>query len=449
MESRIPRVNTHFRLPPIMLTNSPSTSRTTSSTVSDGSRERKRPANWQACRRSHSSRIAPFQSPAMWTAAVRRSPLGNQGVPHSPTSRLSMVANTDSTICASSLGSISALDSVNPSVFSAGDIDDSSSHGLSFKPLLDAERRLRAAQQQPTASKQSAVEFLQYVLLGFRVDTDHDVAAEPQVERPEGTHALAQVNRLETGHPAHQLAQLPLDSGTAEVLDQEGRRQTPVHLNLLVLAGPGALQNLRGKVGAQNLDVPVTETFLQEKQRQAESFLPSRCRGRPEPQLLQIPTVILQAGQQDSSDGLIMGGIAKEVGFVGRHGLDDLAADLCFARGLEERAQVVDRAEAELPDQRREAAFEQVVLVLFQYDARLGIDMLLEEPVVFRVNLRDGSLVLHTVPLNFGPPSAGFPARLDRGAARGRQVPHSPQRRASPKRHSKPRPVLGRWPLVP
>ena len=84
-----------------------------------------------------------------------------------------------------------------------------------------------------------------------------------------------------------------------------------------------------------------------------------------------------------------MGGIAKEVGFVGRHGLDDLAANLWLAGGLEERAQVVDGAEAELLDDRREAAFEQVVLVFFQHDARLGIDMLLKEPVVLRVDLRD------------------------------------------------------------
>src|ERR1017187_2851111 len=292
MESWIPRANTHFMLPPIILTSSPSTSRTTSSTLSGGSIARKRPANWQACLRSHSSSTAPFQSPAMWTAAVRRSPLGNQGVPYLPTSRPSMVANTGSTICASSSGSISMLNSVGISVFLAGDIDDRASHGLSFKPFLDAERRLGAAQQQPAASKQSAVKFFQYVLLGFGVEINHDIAAEHQVERSEGAHALAQVNRLETGHPAHRLAQLPLHAGTAEVLNQKGRRQTPVHLNLLVLAGPGTLQNLRGEIGAQNLDVPVTETFLQEKHRQAVGFLPGGCRGRPEPQLLRVVSTL-------------------------------------------------------------------------------------------------------------------------------------------------------------
>ena len=81
-----------------------------------------------------------------------------------------------------------------------------------------------------------------------------------------------------------------------------------------------------------------------------------------------------------------MSGIAEKVGFVGGHGLDHLAADLRLASSLEERAQVIDRLEAELPDDGREAAFEQVVLVLFEHDARLGIDMLLKEPVVRRVN---------------------------------------------------------------
>src|ERR1700679_2951786 len=137
---------------------------------------------------------------------------------------------------------------------SAGNVDGRASHGLSFKPLLDAKRRLGAAQQQPAASKQSSVEFSQYVLLGFGVEIDHDVAAEHQVERSQGAHALAQVNRLETSHPAHRLAQLPVHAGRAEMLHQESRRQPPVYFNLLVLSGTGAFQNLRGKIGAEDLN---------------------------------------------------------------------------------------------------------------------------------------------------------------------------------------------------
>src|SRR5664279_3096328 len=178
MERWIPRDNTDFRLPPIMLASSPSMSRTTSSTVAGGSIERKRPANWQAWPQSHSSSTTPFHSPARWTAAVSRSSPGNQGVPHSPTSRFSMAANTDSTICASSLGSIFIIDSVGISVLSTGNVHDRASHCLSFEPLLDAECRLGAAQQQPAAPKQRAVEFFQYVLLGFGVEIDHDVAAK-------------------------------------------------------------------------------------------------------------------------------------------------------------------------------------------------------------------------------------------------------------------------------
>src|ERR1039458_198327 len=239
MESRIPGVNTHFRLPPIMLASSPSTSRTTSSTVPGGSVERKRPAKRQAWPRSHSSSTAPFQSPARWRADVNRSPLGNHGVPHSATSRLIMVANTDSTICASALVSVSVLNSVGISFLSAGDVDDRASHCLFFKPLVDAEGRLGAAQQQPAASKQRAVEFLQDLFPGPGIEVDHDIAAEHQVERSESAHALAQVNGLKMGHPAYRLASLPVHAGTPEIFHQEGRRQAPVHLNLLVLAGLG------------------------------------------------------------------------------------------------------------------------------------------------------------------------------------------------------------------
>src|ERR1017187_6629235 len=262
MESRIPGVNTHFRLPPIMLASSPSTSRTTSSTVPGGSVERKRPAKRQAWPRSHSSSTPPFHSPAKWRADVNRSPLGNHGVPHSATSRLIMVANTDSTICASALVSVSVLNSVGIGVLSAGDVDGRASHGLSFKPLLDAERRLGPAQQQPAASKQRAVEFLQDLLPGPGVEVDHDVAAEHQVERSQGAHALAQVNGLKAGHPAYLLAQLPVHAGTTEMFHQEGRRQTPIYLNLLVLAGSGAFQDLRGKVGTQDLNIPVTQCVV-------------------------------------------------------------------------------------------------------------------------------------------------------------------------------------------
>src|SRR5271157_645191 len=297
MESRIPGVNTHFRLPPIMLASSPSTSRTTSSTVSGGSMERKRPAKRQAWRRSHSSSTAPFQSPVRWRADVKRSPLGNQGVPHSATCRLIMVSNTDSTICASAPVRVSVLNSVGIGFLSAGDVDGRASHGLSFKPLLDAEGRLGAAEQQPAASKQRAMEFLQDFLPGRSVEVNKDIAAEHQIEGSEGAHALAQVNGLKTGHATHRLAQLPVHAGTAEILDQEGRRQTAVHLNLLVLTGPGAFQDLRGKVGAQDLNVPVTERVVQEKHGQAVSFLPGGRGSRPEPQFSGFPPGFLQPGQ--------------------------------------------------------------------------------------------------------------------------------------------------------
>src|ERR1039458_1458842 len=158
MESRIPGVNTGFRLPPIMLASSPSTSRTTSSTVSGGSMVRKRPAKRQACPRSHSTSTAPFQSPARWTKDVNRSPLENQGVSLSLACRPNMASKTDTTICASSLGSISTLAPDGMVFLSAGNVHDCASDGLSVKQILDAERRLGSAQHQPAAAKQCSVE---------------------------------------------------------------------------------------------------------------------------------------------------------------------------------------------------------------------------------------------------------------------------------------------------
>ena len=68
---------------------------------------------------------------------------------------------------------------------------------------------------------------------------------------------------------------------------------------------------------------------LQQKHGQAVGFLPGGCRGRPEPQLLAYPAALPSScGSKNGPYGVIVGGIAEEVGFVGGHGFDDLAADL-------------------------------------------------------------------------------------------------------------------------
>jgi hypothetical protein len=64
-------------------------------------------------------------------------------------------------------------------------------------------------------------------------------------------------------------------------------------------------------------------------------------------------------------------------------------ADLWIALGNEEFAQFVDGAEAELLDDGREAAFKEIILVVFKHDSYVGIDMRLKEPVVLREYLRN------------------------------------------------------------
>ncbi len=77
-------------------------------------------------------------------------------------------------------------------------------------------------------------------------------------------------------------------------------------------------------------------------------------------------------------------GSRKKVGLVRGHGLDYLVCERDVALPTKQRAQVVDRAEAVLPDDRREAAFKQVMLVFFEHDAYLGTDVLLQEAIVVR-----------------------------------------------------------------
>ena len=108
--------------------------------------------------------------------------------------------------------------------------------------------------------------------------------------------------------------------------------------------------------------------------------------------------------QQDSSNGVILGGITKEVGFVGCHGLNHLLADLGIALGKEQGTQLIDGPEAELLNDGREAAFKQIMLVIFEHNSHMGIDVLLKEPIVLGENLRDGSVWLAMpLPLNSLP----------------------------------------------
>src|ERR1035441_5697345 len=93
-------------------------------------------------------------------------------------------------------------------VASACDVRGRASHRLSVERLLEAEGRLNASQQQPSAAKEGAVEFLHDLLLGFGIEIDHDVAAEDEVERPEGTQARAQVNRFKVDRSEEHTSEL-------------------------------------------------------------------------------------------------------------------------------------------------------------------------------------------------------------------------------------------------
>ena len=93
--------------------------------------------------------------------------------------------------------------------------------------------------------------------------------------------------------------------------------------------------------------------------------------------------------------------VAKEECLVGGHGFNHLVGERDVTLGTQQRAQVVDRAEAVLPDDRREPAFKQVVLVIFEHDAHAGTDVLLKEAIVLRQDLCAGAL--HPVPLSLCP----------------------------------------------
>src|SRR5581483_10608635 len=139
------------------------------------------------------------------------------------------------------------------SVLSACDVHSCISNCQFFEILLDPECSLSASQQQPAASKQGAVDFPQNVQFRICIEINHDIAAKHEIKRSERTHTSAQVNGLKTDHTPHLIAQMPVRAGATKMLNQQSCRKAPVHLDLLILSGSGAFDNLRGEVGTQNL----------------------------------------------------------------------------------------------------------------------------------------------------------------------------------------------------
>jgi hypothetical protein len=83
-----------------------------------------------------------------------------------------------------------------------------------------------------------------------------------------------------------------------------------------------------------------------------------------------------------------LGGVPKEVGFIGSHGLRHLLIEFGAASILEEGAQIIQGGEVELLDKGAEPAFEKIVFVVFKNDTDMVVDVVLKEPVVLRENLR-------------------------------------------------------------
>jgi hypothetical protein len=53
---------------------------------------------------------------------------------------------------------------------------------------------------------------------------------------------------------------------------------------------------------------------------------------------------------------------------------------------MEERTQVVDGSKAELPDNGSQAAFKEIMLVIFKHDTHVGINVLLKKAIVLGEN---------------------------------------------------------------
>ena len=93
-----------------------------------------------------------------------------------------------------------------------------------------------------------------------------------------------------------------------------------------------------------------------------------------------------------------MGWVAKEVSFICRHGLNDLATYLRIGLRAKKRAQVVDRGKVEQLDDGRESTFKEIMFVIVKDYSYFRVDVGLKEAIVVRQYSRDDCLSLHQIP---------------------------------------------------
>jgi len=146
-------------------------------------------------------------------------------------------------------GAIPALPSVGMFLLLAGHVHDCVSHRLSFELLIHSQGRFgSASSSQPPRTAYRG--FHSICSSWFRRRNRSSRSGRTPDRKVQGRMLLRRsMVSKRTIRRTTSLNCTPRPN--AEVFYQKGCRQPPVHLNLMVLAGPGAFQNLRREVRAR------------------------------------------------------------------------------------------------------------------------------------------------------------------------------------------------------
>ena len=205
------------------------------------------------------------------------------------------------------------------------------------------------------------------------------------LECPKLGKVVQQIELPVLHHGADVGVDLPELSRLLEIFDQQLDRQTALHLELAVDAGPRFLQHLLRQVGGKDFDPPAGQRgshFLQ-AHRQRIGLLPGRAGGAPDPDRLADRPRLQQFRHDRFAEMVERHLVAEEEGLVGGHGFDHLR-NMRGGAAFHFLYEFADAGHAALAGQRQQAAFDQILLVCGQVQTGMIFQELTQILIVWR-----------------------------------------------------------------
>ena len=127
----------------------------------------------------------------------------------------------------------------------------------------------------------------------------------------------------------------------------------------------GRVDNAAGEIGCENFDAPASQAMrlFVEQHGERIRLLARRAGGAPDADFPAVLPRLQKMREDDLAKIVERHAIAKEEGFVGRHRFDDFAFDIFVRAGEEQLDESAKSGNAELLNQRLQAAFGEIGLL--------------------------------------------------------------------------------------